>query len=244
MRGIFITLLLINGIYFGYSALFSGKKDEHSSRGVGVNQGQALYSDTESIVLLKEYTKVQEQQALASKLDDQMSSLGLSNTKKQHPSAGYAASFCPVIGPFDSKPLLLEFLQAWGRKKSEITVTTLEKLESTQYWLHSEPYENIELALAEVARIQREGYDAYLQKANNGEHRVVVGGYLSDSEVRLVEERLKGIGLSVNLVEKNRERSEFWIKINTQESVTEVKRDLGDVLEQFNDILLSQSVCE
>ena len=216
MRGILLTLVFLNILYFGWKFTHQDHADEAVSKSILGNQ------KVPQLVLLSEKR-------------------GSKRNKSETKAA--PISLCPEIGPFDDRPSALLFateLQIAGivtRLKSKNDINDLK------YWVYLPIGGGKEAAMLKLNELREKQIESYLITKGELKGQVSLGVFNNLESANGLQSKLEALGIDTRLHKKSKRTKLFWLSIEADNLNDEQEQALKDALDKQSEIKVVQSAC-
>ena len=196
MRWIFVTLLLLNAVYF----LLKGEVVMHEQPAVSV----AMVSSNQSLKSLQLLSEVSKGQQLRPQ--------ALELLPLEEPTEG-VESLCTLIGPFSELLAAENILEHLRALEVEATMQNVEVPEGPGYWVYLPPEDSRKAALRRLRELQSRGIDSYVIPKGDLANGISFGMF---SQEALADKRLEVMrrqGYNAQMDEVKRSHSELWVML-------------------------------
>lgn len=216
MRWVFYGLLFINVIFFAWQTFTA-----HDELGAGEAEG----TRAAEVVPIRLLTEMGEEEEI--QLEKRL-----------------ALGKCDVYGPFFAAADSRGFLKAVkktginGREESE------QIRLKPYYWVYLSPSSSIQDAQAMVNRLR--GYQLNAELISDGPYRngVALGTAETRDEIDRLQQRLAGLGVVLESIEKSRDYKQFWVVLDPG-SEARIKGELHQrLINEYPGVFHQQKVCK
>jgi len=236
MRWIFITLVLLNGAYFGWE--FWQQTHHPTIQKADASSVPPLRG--EKLELLTERLPAPGSPVPPPTIAPQ--------TAVASPKTGAVQQqdekICSSVGPFDSeakpKRLVKELAGAGVYAILDSRVTDRE----TQYWVILPPAADRHQALQTLKELQARKIDSYLISTGDMKNAISLGLFTRDELAKGVQEKIKEAGYPAEIRLKERSDTEFWVRIRPGQPVENAKKVLNSYVAGDSGVKISNSPCE
>ena len=238
MRWIVLFLLIVNVAYFGWGVVQQSGPKGNASKQVDspVLGGQKLVLLTER--LPQASSSVPPPAPVIPKEEQSPVHRGLDKVeiKKE--------SMCVSVGPYQEEVLgrtLVKNLAVEG-VASELDRLELDK--EMQYWVILPPAATRKEAMQSLRNLQAKKIDSYLISSGELRNSISLGLFSKKQSAQGVLVSVKEAGFPAQMVEKERIRSEFWVRISPGQPLENVEKTLETLVVEGGDIKISKAACE
>lgn len=216
MRGILLTLVFLNILYFGWKFTQQDHVDEAVSKSAIGDQ------------------KVPQLVLVSEKRGSKKSKSGV----KSLPIA-----LCPEIGPFDDKPSALLFateLQIAGivtRLKSKNAVNDLK------YWVYLPIDGDKKAAMFKLNELREKQIESYLITKGELKGQVSLGVFNNLESANGLQSKLDTLGIETRLHKMSQRAKLFWLSVEADNLNDGQEQTLKDALDKQSEIKVVQSAC-
>ena len=269
MRWIFITLVLLNGAYFGWE--FWQQSQHANSTAVAAKTlpplaGARLQLLTERLpapsspappptisqdASAPSATQVQGSPMAASsspgtqQVASQAETPAASATPSGSPAPGaQAKKLCTVVGPFpddgDSGKLVQQLASVGVDAVLDSKITKREM----QYWVILPPKSSRREALQTLRELQARKIDSYLIASGDLQDAISLGLFTREELAKGVQEKVKEAGYPAEIRTKERTESQFWVRIRPNQPLEKAKKVLQSYDSGDKGPKISNSACE
>jgi len=216
MRGILLTLVFLNILYFGW------KYSQHDPVDEVVSSSMSSHQKVPRLVLMSE----------------KRGSRKNTSVVKSAPIA-----LCPEIGPFDDKPSALLFateLQIAGvvtRLKSKNDISDLK------YWVYLPIGGGKKRAMLKLNELHEKQIESYLITKGELKGQVSLGVFNNLESANGLQSKLETLGIDARLYKKSKRAKLFWLSVEADNLKDEQEQALKDALDKQSEIKVVQSAC-
>jgi len=216
MRGILLTLVFLNILYFGWKFTQQDHVDEAVSKSILGDQ------EVPQLVLVTE------------KKGSKKSKPGLKATP---------IALCPEIGPFVDKPSALLFateLQIAGivtRLKSKNNINDLK------YWVYLPISGGKKTAMLKLNDLREKQIESYLITKGELRGQVSLGVFNNLESANGLQSKLDALGIGTRLHKLSQRAKLFWLSVEADNLNDEQEQVLKEALDKQSEIKVVQSAC-
>lgn len=217
MRGILLTLIFLNILYFGWKFAEDNQAvDNASTSGSHAKQVPTL-------VLLSEKT------------GRKPSGHGVTNAKP--------IAFCPQIGPFTDKPSALLFATELQMAGIEARLKAKNKVDNLKYWLYLPVQGGQKTALLKLSELREKQVDSYLITKGVLKGSISLGIFSSLESAQGLQNKLQTLGINPKIHSMSERGQQFWLSVALDKLNLKQEQALQAMLEKQSEIKVVQSAC-
>ena len=216
MRGILLTLVFLNILYFGWKFTQQEDVDEAVSKSILGDQ------KVPQLLLVSEKK----------------------GSRKSKPTVKTAPiALCPEIGPFVDKPSALLFateLQIAGiatRLKSKNDINDLK------YWVYLPIGGGKKAAMLKLSDLRSKQIESYLITKGELKGQVSLGVFNNLESANGLQSKMDVLGISTRLHKMSHRTKLFWLSVGADNLNDEQEQALKDALDKQSEIKVVQSAC-
>ena len=237
MRWIVLFLLIVNVAYFGWEFTRQG-----GSVGVAEEAVAPPPLEGEKLVLLTERLPGVKSIApppapvIAKEPNPVHRELDKVEVKKQ--------AMCVSVGPYEDEAVGRSLIKNLAVEGVASELDQLELSKELQYWVILPPFPTRKEAMQSLRNLQAKKIDSYLISSGELRNSISLGLFSKKQSAQGVLASVKDAGFPAQLVEKERVRSEFWVRIPPGQPVENLEETLETLVVQGSDIKISKAACE
>lgn len=250
MRWIFISLALINVVYFGFhywQQNFEAKTTVESLQVTTLNKSDEAFP---RIVLLQEAKAVSgaykgikqttiEKAPKASKPIDDARQLAM--VKNEFARKG---GLCPVLGPFKDPDQALKARDVVQKFQYDCDLNEVVVDRYKENWVVLPSFPSRRAALASLRELQSKGIDSYVITRGDWKNAISLGLFKQYESAIGVKDKMISKGYPAELRQVDKIKTEYWLKINGADSLQAVQEKLRQILSSNSQIILQESLCK
>ncbi|RLT98142.1 MAG: hypothetical protein D9N11_14430 [Ketobacter sp.] len=236
MRWIVLFLLIVNVAYFGWEFAYQ------SSPAVVAEAKSLPPLEGKKLVLLTERLPGAKSSApppapvIAKEQSPVYRELDRVDVKKQ--------AMCVSVGPYEDESLGRAMIKNLAVEGVASELDQLELSKEMQYWVILPPSPTRKEAMQLLRNLQAKKIDSYLISSGELRNSISLGLFSKKQSAQGVMASVKEAGFPAELVEKERVRSEFWVRIQPGQPVENLEETLETLVVQGGDIKISKAACE
>lgn len=255
MRWIFISLVILNGCYFGWGiwqsqkeAFEASENDQFKPRHQAAGEDEGF---TPSIVLLeeaksvgtayKEPTESVVQVAPSAPQVQSMSQIAFSNPSD---AVVNKSALCTSVGPFkkikEAQDLQIKFAEN-GLSALIKEIVTDSYVEN---WVLIPPLESRRDALSKLRELQSKGIDSYVMTSGEWSNAISLGLFRRKDSAVGMKDKMNESGYVAELHQIDREVMEYWVKLRASTEEEKISTKIMDLIAPKTTINLQESLCE
>lgn len=205
MRWLFVGVVVLNLLYFGWRLASPGEVAEDTATGVGPQSFPA------GLALLAE---------------------GGAAGGSPLPSAGSSAlSGCPAVGPWGSADDAGRVADSLGAAGIKAGVRTVELKGAKVYWVYLPPFAERAQAMRKLRELQAKGIDSFVVSGGGDANAISLGSFTARDSALGIQSRLRGAGYAVDIREQQRDVQQTWVVLHdpaAQGYLEHIPADLRD----------------
>ena len=237
MRWIVLFLLIVNVAYFGWE--FTQQSSPATALAESKNlpplEGKKLVLLTERLPGVKS-SAPPPAPVLAAEQNPVHRELDRVDVKKQ--------SMCVSVGPYEDEAVGRAMVKNLAVEGVASELDRLELSKEMQYWVVLPPSATRKDAMQLLRNLQAKKIDSYLISSGELRNSISLGLFSKKQSAQGVMASVKEAGFPAELLEKERVRSEFWVRIKPEQPVENVEKTLETLVVQGGDIKISKAACE
>lgn len=236
MRWIVLFLLLVNVAYLGWEMLRPAPMGNPAEvRNLPPLAGKTLVLLTERLpastssapppapVIAKEKSPVHRE------LDEVV-------VKKQ--------SMCVSVGPYEDEAPGRAMIKNLAVEGVASELDRIELSKEVQYWVVLPATASRKEAMQSLKNLQAKKIDSYLISSGDLRNAISLGLFSKRQSAQGVLATVQEAGFPAELLEKERIRSEFWVRVRPGQPVENVEKTLETLVVQGGEIKISKAACE
>lgn len=231
MRWIFLSLLFLNILYFGWQQWLNFSAGTEKSRAIShVSDKQAP-----RVKLLSE--------SAAPLVPINQSVPRSSSGGAPLPQPTVAAQICQAVGPFIERGEATKF--AVGLEKNGVKARVKQKQEiiESKFWVYLQPQVNKDAAMKKLKQLQSKKIDSFLISKGELKHGISLGIFSNMDSANGLLARMKAVGVDAHIKKSDKVESRYWVLVELNSMAAEAKKMYDLQLQQNKEIKVAQSAC-
>lgn len=217
MRGILLTLIFLNLLYFGWKFTQNNQSAEVTSASQSTRQG------VPEVVLLSE--------------KNGRKSTG-QTSEKSRPIA-----FCPQVGPFTDKSAALLFATQLQTVGISARLKDKSNLSEPRHWVYLPVSGSQKTAMQTLSELREKKVDSYLITKGELKGNISLGIFASQDSAMGLQNKLQALEVDAKIYNMQDQAQEFWLSVDADKLNAEQEQALQQALEQRSEIKVVQSAC-
>ena len=239
MRWIFVTLVLLNLLYFGWGywqqSQVSPEPLPEASIPIEPQDGQEL-------VLLTERLPSPASPAPPP-------SIGPDRPKIEPPKLPAATKeperrICARLGPYPDEKGGRAAIQALTQSGLKASMAEVQEQKSVQFWVLLPPADSRRRALQTLRELQARKIDSYLISSGELNNAISLGLFSRDELARGVQQKIREAGYPAEIRPKEKFEKVFWVHMAADQAFEKARKVLDDLVSEEDGIKISNTPCE
>lgn len=217
MRGILLTLIFLNILYFGWK--FTQVDDEKEA----VSASRLSNQKVPNLVLISEKKGYR---------NGQQSSLDSDPIK-----------YCPEIGPFADKPSALLFATELQMAGIATQLKSKTDVSDVKYWVYLPVSGGKKEAMLKLSELRNKQIDSYLITKGKLKGHVSLGIFSNLESANGLQTKMDALGIETSMYKTSEQAEQFWLTIEADNLPKEQEQALQEALDKQTEIKVVQSAC-
>ena len=221
MRGIVLSLLLVNIGVFAYFQFFTS-----AVASAPPVSSPTLVGDYQRLTLLSE-------QELAARTDETI----------QAPVAQSEPAVCTLVGPFPELLAAEYFVERLSALSVLSSIQNLTVSGDPGYWLHLQPLVSRKEALSLLRGLQQKNVDSYIIPSGDLANGISLGMFSDRSRASAMQSSIKQLGYDPKILEVGRDQTEIWLYLPQGEAAKIADNRWIELLSAEESLEKRQNLC-
>lgn len=230
MPWIFLCLMMINAVYFGWK--FLEGQPSQAMQQVG---GVSAQIDGAQVALLSERPSLVRQEKTE----------GDSSAEVVAPPSVAAASLpsCFYVGPFGSDSAVKELGSLMESKGFEVRMES-RKVEEKDFWVFIPPFTSREKAEERLRELRARGVEGFVVRSGVFINSISLNHFSKKELAMSFRQQMSSLGISVEYREIKRPGMEFWLYLASRQGAGGLRATIDESLRKNGELRREVAACE
>lgn len=240
MRWIFVTLILLNLLYFGWGYWSQSENKDAPDSGVvaespGVESGQELVLLTERLPAPASPAPPPSISPERSKVEPPKMPVMIKEPDRR---------VCARLGPYPDEKGGLLAVRTLAGAGLQAAMAEVQEQKSVQYWVILPATESRRRALQTLRELQARKIDSYLITSGDMSNAISLGLFSREELARGVQQKIREAGYPAEIRLKERFEKAFWVQMTADQAFENARKVVDTLVSEEDGIKISTTPCE
>lgn len=240
MRWIFVSLVLINLLYFGWGYWSQIQETSVTSPDLAPQAHTPL--EGQPLVLLTERLPAPASPAPPPTIAPERARI--EPPRMPEVMSEPASKICARIGPYDEEGITRQLISQLKAAGLDAQLAHTQDAVSNQYWVLLPPAESRRRALQTLRELQARKIDSYLISSGEMKNAISLGLFSRDELARGVQERIREAGYPAEIRQKEKLEKAFWVQLVAEQPFENARKVLDSLISDNEGVKITNTPCE